>query len=394
MRIRKKSALSAFYSFLFKFEVVNLIMALHNLKTGVLYKNPEPHIRSIHAYFPSVAVLESGEMLATIVLGEAFEAMNLCAHVARSVDGGGTWTLEGPIDSGTPGRLTSNSARLSLLPDGRLVALVARFDRTEHPDEGLSNPDTIGFAPTDFLLYFSDDAGRSWDGPEKISTPFGDVPLEICAPVTPLKNGRCLIPTSTWNLWDDGSPYGFRMVVLVSDDGCRTWPDSVDVMVDPAGKTLFWESKVVELPDSRLLTVVWKHDIGSGIDLPNHYSLSGDGGRSWSEPRTTGLMGQTPAPFVLDDGRVLCVYRRMDVPGLWANVSRIEGDEWINEASEPLWGHTAGGLTGSSVNPVENFATLRFGAPCIAHLPNGTVFVAFWCYEDCISVIRWFKFTV
>ena len=25
---------------------------------------------------------------------------------------------------------------------------------------------------------------------------------------------------------------------------------------------------------------------------------------------------------------------------------------------------------------------------------DGTVFVAFWCYEECISVIRWFKLAV
>ena len=41
-----------------------------------------------------------------------------------------------------------------------------------------------------------------------------------------------------------------------------------------------------------------------------------------------------------------------------------------------------------------NFNALKFGAPCITRLADGTVFVAFWCYENCISVIRWFKFNV
>ena len=47
---------------------------LYNLKTGLIYRNPIPHVKSIHAYFPSVAVNKYGGMLATLVLGEAFEA--------------------------------------------------------------------------------------------------------------------------------------------------------------------------------------------------------------------------------------------------------------------------------------------------------------------------------
>jgi hypothetical protein len=40
---------------------------------------------------------------------------------------------------------------------------------------------------------------------------------------------------------------------------------------------------------------------------------------------------------------------------------------------------------------VENFQILRFGAPSIVALANGSILVTFWCYEDCVSVIRWFK---
>jgi hypothetical protein len=74
------------------------------LKTGVLYANPKPYLRSIHAYFPSVAMMANGEMLATIVLGEAFDAVNLRTNVCRSTDNGETWKLEGPIYLGTTAR--------------------------------------------------------------------------------------------------------------------------------------------------------------------------------------------------------------------------------------------------------------------------------------------------
>jgi hypothetical protein len=51
-------------------------------------------------------------------------------------------------------------------------------------------------------------------------------------------------------------------------------------------------------------------------------------------------------------------------------------------------------LTGTSDNMVQNFQVLRFGGPCITRLPDGAIFVAFWCYEDCVSNIRWFKLEI
>ena len=64
---------------------------------------------------------------------------------------------------------------------------------------------------------------------------------------------------------------------------------------------------------------------------------------------------------------------------------------WVNQEALPLWGSQATGLTTSSTDMAHNFNVLRFGAPCLTRLAGGEVFVAFWCYEDCVSMIRWFK---
>jgi hypothetical protein len=165
-------------------------------------------------------------------------------------------------------------------------------------------------------------------------------------------------------------------------------------MVDPEQHVLYWESKIVEFADGRLLAAAWAYDRVAAIDQPNQYAISHDGGRSWSPPKSTGLQGQTLTPFLLDDERVLCVYRRMDETGLWANLSHLEGDAWVNDACAPLWGARTTGLTSTSDNMVENFHVLRFGAPCITQLHDGTIFVAFWCYEDCVCNIRWFKLKI
>jgi len=367
---------------------------LTNLKTGIIYRNPHPHLKSIHAYFPSVAVPGNGDLLATIVFGEAFEAVNLHTYIARSHDNGETWALDGQLFQKPDGRITSDFARIAVLPDGELIALVLQTDRTHHKEQGLANPDTLGFVPTEFLTVRSTDFGHTWSKPEKIDSPLGNTPLELCSPVTPLRDGRYFIPTSTWSFWNGNNHNGYRMIALVSHNNCRTWPEYIDVMIDPEQERFYWESKIIELHDGRLLAVAWVYNHVKGCDLPNHYVLSENGGRSWSEPQSTGLMGQTLTPHLLDDGRILNVYRRIDRPGLWACISKLEDHRWINEEQTPLWGHQSSDLTGTGDNMADNFNVLKFGAPCITGLRDGSIFIAFWCYEDCVSGIRWFRFAV
>ncbi len=364
------------------------------LGTGLVYRNPKPHVRSVHAYFPSVAQLTNGDVLCLLVLGEAFEAANCHTYVARSVDRGASWQLEGELSERLPDRLASDSARLTALPDGRAVAFMVRADRSAHPQEGLTNPENIGCVPTETLLLHSYDCARTWRPPQPLIPPLVGPAFEICCPIGPLRDGRWLLPTSTWRGWDGACPNGMKMVALVSHDQGQSWPEHLDVMADPAGQVTYWESKIAELSDGRLLAVAWAYDQGAARDLPNQFTLSADGGRSWTGPRSTGLQGQTLTPHVLPDGRVLSVYRRIDRPGLWANLSHLDGDRWVNDDATPLWGAAARGLTGTSESMAENFQALRFGAPSLARLDDGSIFLAFWCYEDCVSAIRWFKLTV
>ncbi len=364
------------------------------VNSGLIYKNPKPHVKSIHSYFPSVVSMSNGEMLATIALGEAFESVDSHTYVCRSADNGENWTLEGRIYPGTPERLTSDYARLTYLGDGELVVFMVRSDRSEHPDEGLTNPKTLGFVPTELLLLRSNDFGRNWSEPQAIIAPLVGPSFEICAPITVLSDGRWVISTQTWPGWDGYCPSGIRMVGLVSYDKGYSWPEYMDIMHSDDREIYYWESKIIELSDGRLLAVAWAYDADAKRDLPNHFAISEDGGKNWSKPIATDLQGQTLTPYELSDGRILSVYRRMDRPGLWAALSRIDGYKWITEYQYPLWGQEIAGLTDTSENMSHNFNVLKFGAPCITRTPDGELFVAFWGYEQCVSVIRWFKLSI
>ena len=84
---------------------------VENLHSGLIYRNPAPHIVSRHAYFPSVIQMDNGELLASFSIGEAFEAINLNTYISHSIDGK-SWSEPSPL---LPPELThqhSNCARL------------------------------------------------------------------------------------------------------------------------------------------------------------------------------------------------------------------------------------------------------------------------------------------
>jgi len=367
------------------------MMEIRTLGSGLVWRNPKPHVASRNAYFPSVAWLGGHRIACTMAIGQAFEAADVHSWVALSEDDGATWVLRGELLPYAEG--WSDACRITALPGGGLAAILHLQDRRAHPDEGLANPANMGFVPTSLRILRSAD-GRSWGKAEELRPPVEGPSFEICAPIVVLSDGRWVLPTSTWRGWDGACPGGMRMVAFVSSDKGATWPVCWEVMDGTAEGVIHWESKIAQLSDGRLLAVAWAFDEKASKDLPNRFAVSRDGGAHWSPPLSTGLLGQTMAVAPLPDGGVLAVYRRTDKSGLWAETAAVEGERWVRRAEAPLWGAHASGLTAHGQNMVENFNVLRFGAPSLVTMPDGTFLCAFWCYEDCVSGIRWIRLAV
>ena len=153
-----------------------------------------------------------------------------------------------------------------------------------------------------------------------------------------------------------------------------------------------WEQSVLPLDDDRVLAVAWAHDLASGTNLPTPYALSRDGGLTFGQPRETGFKGQTCKALRLGDGRLLCVYRRSDKPGLWATLSRLEGETWDNLAELPLWGagRSSSGMTGES-GSYDELSDLHFGYPSLQRVSDSQSLIAFWCLEGWTCNIRWIR---
>jgi hypothetical protein len=352
---------------------------------GLVYRNPKPHLRAVHAWHPSLVRLDDGTLLAGFDLGQAVEALDYHTCLSRSRDEGRTWEAPRPLFHDSVARRSTHSVRLGRVGDGTVVGFGGRFYRDD-PEEGLTNRANLGYVPMDLILLRSRD-GLSWDGPVTIVPPLVGPAFEVCHRVIELADGRWLAPTATWKGWDGAAPNGMKAIALVSYDQGHTWPEYLTVVDQYDRGVVSWEQGLTQLADGRLLAVVWSFDERAGRSLPSRYAISADG-RRFSAPGENGLLGETAKLLTLDDGRVLCLYRRLDRPGLWASVVRVEGDEWANVAEAPVWCGPASGMRGERASGDE-LSALKFGFPSMVQLPGGDVLAVFWCVEECVHNIRW-----
>ena len=364
------------------------------LDTGLIYRNPRPHVESKHAYFPSVVQLSNEDIVVTMSIGQAFESVDQHVYAARSGDNGKTWELTGPIyTSDHNGIPTSEYCRITATPQDEIAAFIIKYNRSR-TNCGLSNEENMGFVETELTIMRSIDKGRTWSAPQALEPPLIGPSFELCCPIKVLSDGRWIIPTSTWRNFEGYCPNGMKAVAFVSYDQGKTWPEYLDVMSNTEKGIIYWESRILQLPDRRLLGVAWTYDEKNNVDLPNHYSISDPEGKAFDIARSTDLAGQTLEPILLDNGKILSLYRRVDKPGLWANISIIETNRWINEYESPIWGYSAMQRVSTEKNMVSNFHALRFGAPSAIRLHDGSIFAAIWAVEDCVGNIRWFKLKV
>ncbi len=148
---------------------------------------------------------------------------------------------------------------------------------------------------------------------------------EAPGPMLVSRSGRRLVCYAPYPTFDPAVIVDRRQTVVVrSEDDGATWQGSTMVRPHPDGGTA--EAWLVELADGRLFGSCWGMDLATGVDLPNPYAVSADGGATWSPTRSTGLRGQAMGMAALPDGRVAFAYNQRDAArspvGVWLAVLR------------------------------------------------------------------------
>ena len=267
------------------------------------------------------------ELVCTYVTRSGAGIADYTVELARSVDGGRTWTQRGPIWPDLVGK-ASMSMALSRAGDGSGdLFLYGTSTPVGEAGESWWDGERQALKQNDLVWARSSDGGRTWTRPTVIPMPIPGS-AEAPGPLTVTSSGRWIACYAPYNTFDPSVVVDrHQSVAVYSDNEGRTWRHtSMLRFADPdAGGAEAW---VVELSDGRLVGTCWSMSLATGADTPIPFGISHDGGTTWRPTRSTGIAGQATALAPLSDGRVLLVYnqRAQPDPGVWLAVARPTDD--------------------------------------------------------------------
>jgi hypothetical protein len=245
--------------------------------------------------------------------------------LARSLDGGRSWTIENPAAQGV------------LVPQGDALHGIAPPDVQENP--ATDCPGGIDFTHPDFAMtvrmsstdtgpsrfYYSYDRGRTWKGPFKVPM-FGQ--LGIAARTDYIVNGKhdcMLFLTAAKQNGREGRPLCAR-----TTDGGKTWQFVSWIGPEPKGFSIMPSS--VRLSETDILTAVRRRE---GPKRWIEAYSSEDNGASWrllSTPVPDAGEGNPPSVVMLKDGRICITYGyRAEPYSICARLSTDNGVTWGEE---------------------------------------------------------------
>lgn len=345
-----------------------------------VYVNPVPDLRSRQPIFPNLVELEDGRLLTCFVIGEAMDAANARSHLAESTDGGKTWSAPWRM---FPGNATETDyCKITALGGNRLMALGYAFVRPD-PDAPMCNAATGGLLPDRVFVSFSEDAGRTWSERTSVPEHWGGH-TEASGPVVKLADGTLATPITGFPDWE-GKPTSRNCGrLLVSKDGGRSWSDEAITMAFPNDEVSVYEQRICQLDSGTIVDIAWNENLKTGKRLPNHISYSTDGGRTFSAPISTGIMGQAASVTALGGERFLAVVARRrdtDCPGVYGYVVDFSDKTWKVIKEKVLW-EPGGGAIRRERGRAEIFAFLKFGQPSVIRLRNGKLRLILWYKAD------------
>lgn len=339
---------------------------------------------------PRCAVTSSGRIVCTFMGQSALGQNDFQPMLAESMDGGSSWSEARPLWPAIVER-ESVFGSISRSPARELFFYGSRTP-IDTPGEAFWCDATQGLKQNVLFWTRSRNDGRSWE-------PFSAIPIsgagsaEAPGPLCATRGGAwvaCYAPYNTFNPRE--LVVTNRVVSVYSNDQGRTWESSAMLQFAEASSKGA-EAWVIELSDGRLLGTGW-HIPAEG-SRPNAYAISHDGGRRWSETRSTGTPGQSTSLAALPGARALFVYnqRKGEEIGIWLAVASPTDADFNLESNQRVWAAENGTQTKTSGDHAE-WTDFAFGEPSPVILPDGTVLVVFWCRQTDGYAIRYVKLSL
>lgn len=247
--------------------------------------------------------------------------------LARSLDGGETWTIENPAEKG------------QLIPQGEMLHGTELPGVTIPPS--VDCPGGIQFTHPDFAMtlrmsskdrgesrfYYSHDRGHNWEGPFKFPN-LGLRAIMARTDCIALGEHECMVfLTAAKPNSQEGRPFAAK-----TNDGGKTWEFLGWIGPEPPGYAIM--PATVRLGETTYLSAIRVREPNMGPSWIDLYR-SEDTGRTWSfvnRPAPDTGAGNPAAMLVLKDGRVCIVYGHRARPfGIRARLSSDGGTTWGEE---------------------------------------------------------------
>jgi hypothetical protein len=182
---------------------------------------------------------------------------------------------------------------------------------------------------------------------------------------------------------DSAATYGSPVACAVSDDQGKTWQDNAVCMDFGDRQITCYEQRMCQLESGTLVCIGWNEDVITGQRLQNHFTASFDGGKTWTKPETTGVLGQASSVCALGGERLLALHavrRDTDQPGIYGYVIDFSEKTWNVVDSALLWQPKTPMLKDTKM--AEIFSFLKFGQPGAILLRNGDVMMSHWFAQE------------
>jgi len=314
-------------------------------------------------------------------LGQAFEAVDCTSYLSRSADGGQTWSAPLPMFDHAGETYPLSDCCKIVWTDDRVAALGMQYHRRD-PALPIGNAETGGVLESDVFYAESFDFGNTWSERRIIGMDWGRH-TEATAPITVTADGSYITPVTNFPAWDGTLTHPLCGRLLVSCDSGKTWAQDVTCMrFDPPDVTCY-EQRICRMSNGDLIDIGWNECTQTGKRLHNHYTVSRDGGRSFSEPRDTGVQGQASSVTALPDNRLLALHavrRDTNRPGVYGCAVDFSRGRWEITERFLLWAPERPLRPHKGLADI--FAYVRFGQPSAIPLGGGELLTTHWACED------------